>query len=335
MKFRSMLRAILISFIIAVILIFLVSDDAFYSMRLFLICPFTKLRYFADIIENMIPLIFTGLGMCFIFTSGEFNLAIEGGFHIGGFTAACMAILCSNALFHNVAITLLLAGIAGAIVLFIPAMIKLKCKASELVTSLMLNFIILNLTNFLLMKYIRDPMTGSGSYEISKDMTLSTVFSGTHIHTGLIIAVFAVIISYLILYKTPFGLKLRISGKNKKYAEISGLDVFKIVIIGQLIGGFLAGLGGGVEILSPIYSRYTWTSLLGFGWDAVVIAILAKNNPIKVPLYAFFLAYIRTGAYIMERMSDVSSEIVLIFQAVITLAFISEVITNKKREEML
>jgi len=329
MKNKKIIKTFFISILVAIILIFIFSKNPIYSIRLFFIAPFTKFRYFANIIENMIPLIFTGVGMCFILSCGEFNLASEGCFHIGGFTAACISVLTTNICIHNTVVAVIVSGIIASIIIIIPAVIKMKSGGSELVSSIMLNFIILHLTNYLLMKYIRDPMTGYGSYELN--LELKTLISNTRIHSGLIIASIVIIFAYILLYKTKFGLEIRIIGNNKKYAEISGVNISFVLLTSQWIGGFLAGMGGAIELLSPIYIRYSWTNLLGFGWDAIIIAILAKNNPLKVPIYAFMLAYIRTGSYIMERLSDVSSDIALIFQAIIIIVFISDIFMKKNK----
>lgn len=333
MSNKKIIKTIFISLLAASILIALASENPMYSIKLFFITPFSKFRYFANIVENMIPLIFTGLGMCFIFASGYFNLAIEGGFHAGGFTAACFVILSSNAFIHNTFTVILISGLVGSIILLIPALIKMKSGGSELVASLMLNFIVLHISNYILIKCIRDPMTGYGSYRLN--LELATLIPSTRIHIGLLIAIIMVIFAYFFLYKSKFGLKIRIVGQNREYAENIGINIAKVLMLSQVLGGFLAGMGGAIELLSPIYIRYSWINLLGFGWDAVIIAILSKNNPLKVPIYAFFLAYIRTGSYIMERLSDVSSDIVLIFQAIIILLFISDIFIGKKKGEKI
>ena len=75
------------------------------------------------------------------------------------------------------------------------------------------------------------------------------------------------------------GYELRLAGENEEFARYSGVSIVKVIVLSQILGGFVAGLGGGVEMLSPIYSRFTWTSLLGYGWDAIIICTLAKKNP--------------------------------------------------------
>ena len=106
-------------------------------------------------------------------------------------------------------------------------------------------------------------------------------------------------------------------------------------MISQLLGGFVAGLGGGVEMLSPIYSRFTWTSLLGYGWDAIIICTLSKKNPLYTPFAALFLAYLRTGASIMARRTDVTLEIVQITQGIIILLVVAEQFLSKYKHKII
>ena len=102
-----------------------------------------------------------------------------------------------------------------------------------------------------------------------------------------------------------------------------------------MVGGAIAGLGGGVEILSPIYNRFSWTDLLGYGWDAIIICTLAKKNPIKTPLAALFLAYLRVGASIMSRSTDVTLEIVQITQGIIVMLVVAEQFLSKMRHRLI
>ena len=117
---------------------------------------------------------------------------------------------------------------------------------------------------------------------------------------------------YWFLYKTKIGYELRLTGENEKFAKYSGVNIVKVVLISQLLGGFIAGMGGGVEMLSPMFSRYTWTALLGYGWDAIIISTLSKKNPLYIPLSAFFLAYLRVGAFLMSSVSDVLEKLKVI-----------------------
>lgn len=327
--------AILIALGVSFLIILVVSDEPITAIVKLMFGPFQRARYFGNVVESMIPLIFTGVGVCIMFTANQINLAGEGAFHIGGLVASAVALnLFLPAGIHPIA-CILLAGLAGALITLIPAVMKVKTTANELVSSLMVNYLVLYFSNFVLMRFLRDPKTGAGSYILPKSANLFVIFEGTRIHVGLILALLVAVLGYWFLYKTKIGYELRLTGENEKFAEYSGVNIVKVVLISQLVGGFIAGVGGGVEMLSPIYDRFTWTALLGYGWDAIIICTLAKKNPIFVPFSAFFLAYLRVGASIMSRSTDVSVEIVSIIQGVIIVLIVAEQFLSKYRYKMI
>ncbi len=327
--------AILIALGISFLIIFVVSKEPGVAISTLLLGPLQKARNFSNVIELMIPLMFTGVGVCIMFTANQINLAGEGAFHIGGLVATAIALNFILPKGIHPMFAILLAGIAGSVITLIPALMKVKTTANELVSSLMMNYLVLYISNFILMKFLRDPKMGSGSYEIIGNSKLSVLFSGTRIHTGLIIALLVVAFGYWFLYKTKIGYELRLTGENEKFAKYSGVNIVKVVLISQLLGGFIAGMGGGVEMLSPMFNRFTWTALLGYGWDAIIISTLSKKNPLYVPLSAFFLAYLRVGAFLMSSASDVPVEIVSIIQGVIIVLIVADQFLSKYRHKII
>jgi len=134
--------------------------------------------------------------------------------------------------------------------------------------------------------------------------------------------------------KTRWGYRIRLTGANAKFAQYSGIDTNAVIVYSQVIGGFIAGLGGSIEILG-MYTRFSWQTLPGYGWDGVIVAILARNNPIFVPVAAFFLAYLRIGADIMSRYSDVPNEFVTLIQGTIIILIAASSFLAKYRHRMV
>lgn len=326
----SVLIAIGISFII----IFMLSDQPFEAIKYLLIGPLTSKRNMGNVIEAMIPLIFTGTGVCIMFSANQINLAGEGAFHVGGLFAACVG-MSLTAKFVTPAAALLVAGVAGAVFTAIPAVMKIKTTANEMVSSLMINYLALNFGNYMLNNVIGDPKASAASYALSDTAELPVLLDGTRIHVGLIIAIAVAVLGYLFLYHTKFGYELRLTGENEEFARYSGISIVRVILLSQLLGGFVAGLGGGVEMLSPLYSRFTWTSLMGYGWDAIIICTLAKKNPLYTPFAALFLAYLRTGASIMARRTDVTLEIVQITQGIIILLVVAEQFLSRYKHKLI
>lgn len=176
---------------------------------------------------------------------------------------------------------------------------------------------------------------GSASYKLPAESELPTIIKGTNIHAGLLLALLVAVLGYVFLFKTRTGYELRLTGENESFARYSGINIVKVVLISQMVGGMIAGMGGGVELLSPIYSRFSWTALLGYGWDAIIICTLARKNPLYTPLAALFLAYLRTGASIMARYTDVTLEIVQITQGIIILLVVAEQFLSGMKHRMI
>lgn len=157
----------------------------------------------------------------------------------------------------------------------------------------------------------------------TSECTLGTLIEKTDFHVGYLIAIGVVILLFILVFKTKFGYEIRISGSNPQFAKYSGINTAKVIIFTQVIAGAVAGLGGSVEQMA-MYQRFNWQDSPSYAWDGVIIAILSGNNPKMVPFAAFFLAYIRVGADLMSRRSDVQNELVSIIQAVLILFVTAE-----------
>ena len=326
--------SVLIALAISIVIIFMVSDQPLEAIKYLLIGPLTNKRSMGNVVESMIPLIFTGTGVCIMFSANQINLAGEGAFHIGGLIASCIAIKVTAGFVSPFA-ALVCAGLAGALFTVIPAIMKITTTASEMVSSLMINYLALYFGNYMLNNVIGDPKASAASYKLADAAELPVLIQGTRVHLGFIIAIAVAVLGYFFLYRTKTGYELRLAGENEEFARYSGISIVKVIMISQLLGGFVAGLGGGVEMLSPIYARFTWTSLLGYGWDAIIICTLSKKNPLYTPFAALFLAYLRTGASIMARRTDVTLEIVQITQGIIILLVVAEQFLSKYKHKII
>lgn len=329
------LLSILIALGVSFLLIFCVSEEPVNAIFTLVTGPFRSLRTISNVAEAMIPLMFTGTGVCIMFAANQINLAGEGAFHLGGLVAAAASLGLGLPVGIAPVAALLLAGLVGAAVTAIPALMKIGTGASELVSSLMLNYVALWLSTFVLMYFLLDPITGTASFLIPEAAGLPALFPGVRLHIGFFLGLLAALLGYVFLYHTKLGYELRVTGDSEEFARYSGIRVVRVILLSQLIGGFLAGLGGGVELLGPVYTRFTWTALMGYGWDAVILCTMVKKNPLHIPLAALFLAYLRTGASIMSRTTDVTLEIVQITQGIIILLVVAEQFLSKYRHKLI
>jgi simple sugar transport system permease protein len=136
------------------------------------------------------------------------------------------------------------------------------------------------------------------------------------------------------LYRTKMGYAIRIVGQNDNFARYNGININKTILLAQMFGGILAGFGGATEMLG-MYTRFQYQALTQYGFDGMLIAIIARNNPATVPLAALFLAYIRTGADIMNRTSDVPLEIISVIQSAIIMLVVAKMFLNKFKHEQI
>lgn len=315
--------SILISLIIATIIIFAVADDPLTALHKFLLGPFSTKRNFFNVIETMIPLVFCGLAINVMHKSGLFSMVADSSFYAAGVVAATIAIACPMPNIVHQIVILLAATVIGGVIGVIPIVIKKKTGANELVVSLMMNYVFFNAGYWIIRKFFLDPSNGSFSIPFQKTATLGKMFSKTNTHYGLLIMIAAVIVMWILMDKSAFGRKLQITGSNENFARYAGINVGGIILGSQLVGGMLAGLGGGVEMIG-MYSKFEWITSQTYVWDGILINLLAGTRPLMIPVAAFFISFIRIGALVMSRGGDVDSEIVSIIQGIMIMLIASE-----------
>ncbi len=324
----SMLAAILVAFII----ITMVSDNPLESIKIFLFDPITSKRYIGNIIETAIPLIFSGLSMAILFRTNLFNLGSEGVFYISGVTGSLLAIWLQLPLVIFPLVCIIVGALTGIAVMLVPGVLRAKYGANEMVTSLMMNSIMLGIGSYVLNNVMRDPNVATMvSYKYRSASLLPVIISGTRIHAGFLIALLFTVLVYLYIYKTKSGYEIRITGTNAKFAKYSGVNVTKVIIMVHVVAGAIAGCGGIIETLG-MHRRFEWTGLPGYGFDGCMIAMLANNNPFGVVGAALFVGYLRVGADLVNRSADVPTEMIAILQSLIILLISAEKFLNKYRQ---
>ena len=200
----------------------------------------------------------------------------------------------------------------------------------------MLNYIVMYLIKFVLNTYLADKSKGQiQSYEFLESAKIAQlVDDGSKLSVGFLIAIAAVILCGLFMYRTRWGYAIRMIGINQAFSKYSGMKVGTIIVVSQLLGGFLAGVGGGIEMLGR-YKTFSWSSLPGYGWTGITIAILAGNNPWFVPPAAFFMAYLSKGCDLMATYAKVPAQLIDIIQGVIFLFFAAEQFLSKYRQKLV
>ncbi len=293
-------------------------------------------KNFTDILAAMIPVTFTSLAACVMFAANQFNLGAEGGIMLGAFMASIIAVYVPMPSGIHAIVAVLVAAVSVGIMMIIPAVLKAKLGVSEMVCSLMLNYVVMYIINFLMNTFLADKSKGQVmSYDFEETSAIpQLVDNGSKLTWGFVIAMIFVVLTALFMYRTRWGYAIRMVGINKDFSKYSGLSVMGVIILSQIIGGLLAGMGGGIELLGR-YTNYQWKALPGYGWDGITVACIAGNNPILVPFAAFFIAFLDKGCNLMATYCNVPAQLIDIIEGVIFIFFAAEQFLSKYRQKLV
>jgi len=279
---------------------------------------------FGNWMEDSITLILVGLAVAIVFSARQFSLGAEGQIFLGALAAGVVSLHLEAPIAIHIGVALLAAGTAGFLWGLIPGVLKAYLNADEIVSTLMLNVIALQLYQFVLTQYLKDPTAGFvASKFFPTSAVLPVIIPGTRVTIMFIITIAAIVATWFLMSRTPLGYEIRVLGANLKFAEYGGINAKRVIALSMAASGILAGLAG-AHLSMGLLKQLTLNLSPGIGFEGIVVALLARNNPRAVPIAGLFYGYLRTGAQIMERSSDVTREVVLIIQAIIILFITAE-----------
>ncbi|MDO4278872.1 MAG: ABC transporter permease [Lachnoclostridium edouardi] len=328
---------ILITVITAAVLVMLAGASPAEACQMFFKGIFGNLNGFCEVFVKATPLILTGLGCSVAFRTGFFNIGAEGQFYVGALASAWVALNCT---FLPGPVRIVLAVVAGFIFgglwALIAAMFKAKLGISEIIVTIMLNYIAINILGIAVRTFMMDP-AGSipQSAKIESSATLYRFLRPTRIHIGIFIAVAAVVLVWFLMEKTTAGYEIKAVGFNKRAAACNGISVVKNIIISAALSGGLAGIAGAVEVLGV--QKKLLEGISGeCGYTAVLITLLASNHPGGVLAAAIAFAALEVGANSMQRQMGIPAAIVNFLIGMIVLLILGRqlfaVRAGKKKE---
>ena len=279
------------------------------------------------------PLIFTGLAAAVAFKSRFWNIGAEGQLYAGAIiiTFFGTGILDLNPVLM-ISFLVLISAVAGALMLLGPALLKIHFGVDEVVTTLLLNFIVLLLVSLLLEGPLKDPM-GLGwpqAEPVTENAELPRLFHGLRLHAGLLLALFFAFVIWIVSIKTTLGYEMRAVGLNQKAALFAGMPVKRVMIWTALISGGIAGIAGFSEV-AGMKGNLTLDLSPGFGYSGIVVAMLAQLHPLGVIISASFVACIFVGADAMSRSAGVPSYISDVMVSVSLLCMLVSVLLVRYR----
>ncbi|NLC89774.1 MAG: ABC transporter permease, partial [Clostridiaceae bacterium] len=249
----------------------------------------------------------------------------EGQFIMGALLATVVAVQLPLAValpkFIHLPITLIAGFLGGALYGLLVAVLKVQFGASELITTIMLNYIARYLVSFAVNGPLKEP--GQSTYPQSarfpETASLGSIVPGVRLHWGLVILLICVVLYYLYQWKTSKGFEARIVGFNPSAGEYAGINIKAATLRSLFIAGGLAGLGGCIEMVS-IQMRLHMTSFsVSYGFTGIAVALLGSLNPVGVVVAGVLFGGLSAGSLSMEVMTDVKSSVALIIQAFVIL----------------
>ncbi len=278
---------------------------------------------FTEVVVRAIPLTLTGLGVAIAFRAKLFNVGADGQIMIGGITAVALVTLAPNLPAWSMLVLFLAVGlVGGALYGGIAGWLRARYNANEIIVTIMLNYIALQILAWV----VRGPLQeGKGicprSDAIPDAAVLDVIVTDSRVHGGLILALTATVLVYLIMRHTVFGYQLRVVGANPIAARFGGVNDRFAILAAMALSGALAGLAGASEV-AGIHQRLQDNFAPGFGVAAIAVALLARLNPLAVPLAALLFGVLHVGSGVLQRESGVPIPIVWIVEGVVILAFL-------------
>jgi simple sugar transport system permease protein len=262
------------------------------------------------------PLILAGLSVALAFRAGLFNIGAEGQI-IGGLLAASyVGFTFDLPLALHLPLALIAGFIGGAAWGAIPGFLKAKTGAHEVITTIMLNFIALNLLTFFLKTPIfqRPGRSDPLSKEVAESARLPS-FGDYRVNWGIVLALVMAVLVWYLLFRTTIGFRFRAVGANPHAAAYAGMSVAGAYVLVMAFAGGLSGLAGAANLLGVTYSMSP--GFLNYGFDAIALALLGRTHPLGVVLAALLFGALRAGSLVMQGTAAVGVDIIVVIQALI------------------
>ena len=315
----SPLLAIVLTILSGIIIFSVLDKDPWLSLYTFFIQPLTTGFGFTELIVKATPLILIGAGLSIGFKANVWNIGAEGQFTMGAIAGGGTALFLSNQESLLVLPAVLVMGIIGGAVWgMIPAFLKTKYNANEILTSLMLSYVALLMLSYLVHGPWRDP----GGYnfpesEIFSDSAmLPVLLQGTRLNLGTIFALLSVLITYLLLSRSVLGYQFKVAGLAPLAARYAGFNRSKLIWLSMIISGGLAGLAGIAEVSGTIGQLLPSVSP-GYGFTAIIVAFLGRLNPIGVLFAGLILALTYIGGENAQIEIGLPAAVTGLFQGII------------------
>lgn len=280
----------------------------------------------SETLVKAIPLLLCGLAVAFPLTANRWNIGAEGQFLMGAFGASVAGLYLPMVPGLILVPLMALAGFAaGAFWGLIPGYLNSRYNVSEIIVTLMMNYIALNWIAYLVYGPLRD-REGYSNFPVTPKFVrhawFPRIIQGTRLHIGIFLAIVVAIILYIVIKKTRIGYEIRIVGANPRVAQYGGINTTRVVILVMTVAGGIAALAGVGEV-AALHHQLRKDIAIGYGYTAIPVALLGKGHPLGIIVSAFLFAALLVGGSNMQQDLGVPVALISIIQALVVLFIVA------------
>ena len=273
----------------------------------------------ADTLLNAIPLLFTGLAVAVGFRAGLFNIGGEGQMYLAALATALAALWLPPWLgWLGILLALLAGALAGAAWGFLPGYLKARTGAHEVITTIMMNYIGILLTTYLVKRFFKAPGPVDQTAVIPRAFWLPELIPTTRLTWALFIALALVAFTHWLLTRTALGYELEAVGQNPSAAAYAGIPVGRRVVLAMALSGAMAGLAGSTMVLGVLH-RFITNFSSGYAFTGIAVAVLARNKPWAVVPAALLFGALQAGGLAMQLFARIPADLMTVVQGLVIL----------------
>lgn len=319
MTWLSPLLAAVLTLAAGGVLFALLGKDPAEGLRLFLIAPLKDLYGLSELLLKATPLMLCATGLAIGFRANIWNIGAEGQFMLGAVGATGVALWAGESESALVLPGMLLGGaLAGAAWAAIPAWLKTRFNANEILVSLMLVYVAQLLVSWLVFGPWKDPQGFNFPQTVmfADAALLPVLVDGTRLHLGLLLALATLVAAYVFMYRSHAGFRMRVAGEAPDAARYAGFSARRTIWTGLLCGGAAAGLAGMAEVAGPM-GQLTDKLSLGYGFAAIIVAFVGRLHPLGIFLASLLMALLYIGGEQVQQYMNLPNSIALVFQGLL------------------
>jgi simple sugar transport system permease protein len=314
----ALLAPFAVALLVGGLVLALTGRDALGTYRLLVQQAFGSSVAMANTLVATTPILLAGLATAAAFRAGVFTIGVEGSLYLGAFAAAWVGFTFTGlAGIVLVPLALLAAAVAGALWSAPPAILRAWLGVDEVVSTLMLNYVAILLTSYLVNEFFLAPgIANSMSPLVAEQARLPSLLPRTQLTIAFIIALAAAALVAIVFRSTAAGYDLRMAGLSPRFAAATGISLAAVIIGAMLASGLLGGLAGGLQVLGVNY-RFIDRFSPGYGFTGIAVALLGRNTALGVLLASLFFGALANGGAMIQLFSDIPIDLINLLQGTV------------------